>query len=78
MNRNKYYLIVAYMMLGASTIAFLGNLIIMIIMLIDVIFGVGFGYPIWSIFAEMLIIALTLMMGTGAVFFLRKLRAGQH
>ena len=66
------------MMLGASTIAFIGNSIIMIFMLIDVIFGVGFGYPIWSIVAEMLIIILTFMMVTGSLFFLRKLREGQH
>jgi hypothetical protein len=70
-----YLIITAYAGLVASILILFVSSIIFIIISIDVIFRVGFGYPSWSIVPGILLVIIGAIMTKGAFHFLKKVRS---
>jgi hypothetical protein len=70
-----YLIITAYAGLVASILILFVSSIILIIIFIDVIFRVGFGYPSWSIVPGILLVIVGAIMTKGALRFLKKVRS---
>jgi hypothetical protein len=74
MNKRTYYALVAYAILFGSALALFISLFILVLIVVDLLFKAGFGYPAWSIVVAIIFVVLGLMMTKGAIFFLRRVR----
>ena len=73
-----YYVVLAYFLLATSVATFLIALLITGLILVDIFFHAGFGYPKWSILFGILGPCLGYLMFRLTLDFLRRIRQRQR